>query len=157
MKSEKMSANSYYIGLVQNLFAGANGCFVTFMQFFYQQFLAKTNFVAFENCFEELVKKEIENCQILSESLLKMGGDPHFFSSSKKFVSGQSVNYSKEIDKIFLMDIELLEINVLDLKSAISKIENKEIKSELKKVLDNKKNSLKMLKVNYFKNNSINV
>ena len=151
MKNGAFEPNSYYLGLIQNLFAGANGCLLVFMQFLYQHTLSKKSFPQFEECFCALQEKEIENLQLLGEILLKMGGDPQFFSSSRKYICAKSLNYSKEIDKIFLNDIELLEINIIDLKSAILKIEDKNLKEMLLKILENKKFSLKLLKEEYFK------
>lgn len=147
-------SNSYYMGLVQNLYASTNGCLTAFLQFLYQHEISR-HFQEFESCFRALYQKEIENCQILSQILLDMGGDPQFFSSSRKYLNTHSVTYVKEIDKVFLTDIEFLEINILDLKSAILKIENVQIKENLKTILNNKKMSLKILKENYFKNHIV--
>ena len=101
------------------------------------------------------LKQFKKNCKILSSILLDMGGDPQFFSSSRKFVTTRSVNYVKDAGRMFLTDIELLEINILDLKSALAKIENQVVKEKLKLVLENKKNQLKFLKKEYFKNQII--
>ena len=139
------------MGLVQNLYSGKNGCILLFLQFLYQFNISK-NFPQFSDCFSLLLKNEFENCRILGDVLLEMGGDPQFCSSSHKHFSSCSVNYCKDPDKIFLYDIEMLEIHSLDLKSAISKIDNLFLKEKLKKVLENKKNSLKLLKEFYFKN-----
>lgn len=151
MKNGNFETNSYYLGLVQNLFSGPNSCFVAFMQFFYQHLFSKKQFPQFEECFLRLQSSEIENAQLLGEILLEMGGDPQLFSASRKYVCAKSLNYAKDIDKIFLNDIELLEINIIDLKSAIMKIDDKNLKEKLFKILDNKKLSLKLLKEEFFK------
>ena len=54
---------------------------------------------------------------------------------------------------MFVCDVELLEIGIIEVKNALQKIENKTIKEKLKKILDNKKNELKLLKETFFKNN----
>ena len=148
--------NSYYEGLIQNLYAGSQGCFVAYMQFFYQYNQSAVFEPKFCDCFSELFQMEIENCKILSQLLIRMGGDNKFFSSSRKFISGYNVDYIKNIQKIFLADIELLELNIIELKSLTAKIENNEIKIQLKIILENKKSALKILKENFFKNNLIN-
>ncbi len=102
-----------------------------------------------------MYQKELENCQILSTLLQQLGGDNKFYSSSKKFLSAHSLNYSKDIKRVFLNDIELLEINIIDVKSILSKIENPAVKDNLKIILENKKQNLKLLKENFFKNNLI--
>ena len=144
-------SNSYYMGLIQNLYSGANGCVFALLQFLYQLNL-RQNFPQFEGCFLALFENEFENCRLLGDMLFEMHADPQFFSSSRRYLNAHSINYVKDLDKIFLSDIEFLEINIIDLKSTILKIENENLKGKLKKILENKKKSLKFLKENYFKN-----
>ena len=155
MKEPFLKVNSYYEGLIQNFYAGAKGCFSAFMHFFYQFNQSVIFANQYSECFKTLYENELENCTILCELLLRMGGDNKFYSSSRKFLSGYNVDYVKNFDKIFLYDIELLEINVIEVKSMIAKIENKVIREKLKIVLENKKESLRILKKKYFKNNLI--
>lgn len=156
MKENVFKQNSYYEGLIQNYFGGAKGCFSAFMHFFYQYNQSLFCCKEYSTLFQELYKTELENCEILSQILLKMGGDSKYYSSSRKFLSGYNVDYVKNFAKIFLNDIEMLEINVLENKSLILKIEDSQIRDWLKKILENKKKSLKILRENYFKNNVVN-
>lgn len=143
--------NSYYEGLIQNLLGGSKGCFSVFMHFFYQYNQSRVFFDDWAPCFKTLFEKELENCQILSELILKLGGDNKYFSSSRKFLSGNNIEYLKNSSKIFLLDVELLEIGVLETKSLINKIEDGDIRFFLNMILKNKKQELKILKENYFK------
>ncbi len=143
--------NSYYEGLIQNLLGGSKGCFSVFMHFFYQYNQSRVFFDDWAPCFKTLFEKELENCQILSELILKLGGDNKYFSSSRKFLSGNNIEYLKNSSKIFLLDVELLEIGVLETKSLINKIEDSNIRFFLNMILKNKKQELKILKENYFK------
>ena len=143
--------NSYYEGLIQNLLGGSKGCFSVFMHFFYQYNQSRVFFDDWALCFKTLFEKELENCQILSELILKLGGDNKYFSSSRKFLSGNNIEYLKNSSKIFLLDVELLEIGVLETKSLINKIEDGDIRFFLNLILKNKKQELKILKENYFK------
>lgn len=143
--------NSYYEGLIQNLLGGSKGCFSVFMHFFYQYNQSRVFFDDWAQCFKTLFEKELENCQILSELILKLGGDNKYFSSSRKFLSGNNIEYLKNSSKIFLLDVELLEIGVLETKSLINKIEDGDIRFFLNMILKNKKQELKILKENYFK------
>ena len=49
----------------------------------------------------------------------------------------------------------MLEVQMIETKNCIYKVENEKIKSVIKKLLENKKKSLKILRENYFKNNII--
>lgn len=143
--------NSYYQGMIQNLYGGTKGCFVCFMQFFYQfeQVLVKNS--DFCTCFEKLYQKELQNCQILSQILLEMGGENKFYSSGKKFLSASAVDYQQDVERMFASDIELFEINIIDLKNIINKVDDLNLKNKLKQILKNKKESLTFLKEFYFK------
>ncbi|MDE6583046.1 MAG: hypothetical protein K2K31_00125, partial [Clostridia bacterium] len=125
------------------------------MHFFYQY--NQIHFFApeFSEIFEKLYQLELENCSILSEIILKMDGDNKYYSSSKKFISGYNVDYIKNFSKIFLADIEFLEVNIIEVKNLINKIDNVKIKEKLKKILKNKRFSLNFLKEKYFKLNLI--
>ncbi len=153
--SQLLRVNSYYEGLIQNLFGGSKGCFVNFMTFFYQYNQAKEFSLDNAECLKLLHQLELQNCEILSNILIMIGGDNRYYSSSRKYVSGFNVDYSKAQSKMFVCDVEMLEIGIIEVKNALQKIENKQIKEELKKILENKKNELKMLKETFFKNNML--
>ena len=153
--SQLLRVNSYYEGLIQNLFGGSKGCFVNFMTFFYQYNQAKEFSQDNAECLKLLHQLELQNCEILSNILIMIGGDNRYYSSSRKYVSGFNVDYSKAQSKMFVCDVEMLEIGIIEVKNALQKIENKQIKEELKKILENKKNELKMLKETFFKNNML--
>ncbi len=152
MKEKIFETNSYYEGLIQNFYGGAKGCFVSFMQFFYQYNQAKFLNENICVCLKDLYESELKNCEILSNILLKMGGDNKYYSCSRKFLSGYNVDYIKNFSQIFLADIEMLEVSIIDLKNIIYKIDNIYIKDELKQILQNKKQSLTKIKENYLKN-----
>ncbi len=153
--SEMLKINSYYEGLIQNLFGGSKGCFSNFMTFFYQYNQVKEFCPENCQCMKMLYETELQNCEILSHILICIGGDNRFYSSSKKYLSGFNIDYSKAHSKMFVCDVELLEIGIIDVKNAIQKIEDRIIKENLKKILENKKNELKTLKETFFKNNML--
>ena len=75
---KKFDGNSYYMGLVQNLYAGKNGSILLFLQFFYQYNLSE-KFPQFSECFALLLKNEFENCHILVKFCLKWAAIRSFF------------------------------------------------------------------------------
>ncbi|MGN1201603.1 MAG: hypothetical protein ACI4R8_05075 [Candidatus Caccovivens sp.] len=156
MNEDFIKVNSYYEGLLQNLYAGTKGCFATFMCFFYQFNQSVVFSQNNSDCFSEIYQLELKNCVLISELILRIGGDNKYYSSSRKFLTGQNVDYIKDFTKIYLFDIELLEIGIIEVKNIYAKVENKKIKETLKKVLENKRKELKILKENYFKNHLLN-
>lgn len=152
---EIIEVNSYYEGLIQNLFGGAKGSFVNFMTFFYQFNQVKRFSPENLECMAVLRQYELENCEILSEILILIGGDNRYYSSSRKYISGGNVDYCKAQARMFVGDVEMLEVGIIEVKNALQKIENRQIKEKLKKVLENKKYELKLLKETFFKNNML--
>ena len=154
MAIERYNANSYYEGLIQNYFCGADGCFVVYMQFFYQLNQVAVYNVGLVQVFRELCAIEIENCEKIAQLLIRMGGDNKYYSSVKRFLSGYNVDYVKTLPQMLASDIEILECNVIELKNIISKIENSQIKNVLKIVLENKKKELRMARESLIKCNN---
>ena len=152
MKESLFFKNSYYQGLVQNLYGGAKGCFSLFMHFFYQYGQSLVFDKKISVCMFKLYMLELQNCEILAEILIKMGGDNKFYSHNRKFLSGYSVDYIKDFAQIYYLDVELLEIGIINVKSAYEKIEDEAVREGLKKVLSNKKIELDLLKENFLKN-----
>ena len=155
MGQDIFSKNTYYEGLLQNLYAGSSGCFVFFMKIFYQYNQIAVFSQENIEVFDKMMQSELDNCKILSQMIVEMGGDNKFFSSSKKFLSGANVEYCKNIGQIFMSDIETLELHVIEVKNLISKIENFKIREKLKTILKNKQENLILLRKNFFKNNLI--
>ncbi len=145
MSAFSLCKNSYYQGLLQNLYSGKDGCFVCFMQVFYQNNFCKS-FGRSVDCFDRIAKKELKNCEILSDLLTKLGADAQYQSSERRFLSGKDVDYVKDLKTMILTDVELFEISTIQLKNTLSKIEDSYIRSKLKKILTNKKESLSFLK-----------
>ena len=137
---------SYYEGLLQVLFFGNDGVFPIFLHFFYQfnQFFVYNN--NFSSIFKFVYMKELENCEVVSNLLVLMGGDAKFYSSNKKFISGSGIDYVKNLKSAFELDIELVEKSLIDVKNALVKIDNAKIKEKLRIVIKNKEEELDKLK-----------
>ncbi len=137
--------NSYYEGLLQDLFCGNDGFFTIFLHFLYQFNQVSVFYPNFEKEFEKLYLLEIEVCNLLSKTIIEIGGDAKYYSSSKKFVTA-SIDYIKTLPLIVDVDMEFIEKNLIDLKNTLSKIDNVRIKTELRKVVAIKEQEEKILK-----------
>ena len=137
--------NSYYEGLLQDLFCGNDGFFTIFMHFLYQYNQIFVFYPKFEKEFEKLFQTEIEVCNILSKIIIEMGGDAKYYSSTKKFLNG-NIDYIKSLSSIIDVDLELVEKGLIDVKNVLSKVDNIRIKTELRKVVALKEFEEKILK-----------
>lgn len=137
--------NSYYEGLLQDLFCGNDGFFTIFMHFLYQYNQIFVFYPKFEKEFEKLFQTEIEVCNILSKIIIEMGGDAKYYSSTKKILNG-NIDYIKSLSSIIDVDLELVEKGLIDVKNVLSKVDNIRIKTELRKVVALKEFEEKILK-----------
>lgn len=138
--------NSYYEGLLQDLFGEKDGFFAIFMHFLYQKNQIFINYPDFASDFEELLSLELKSCEKTSELIIGLGGDAKFYSSNKKYISGSGVDYVKNLRPILELDIELVEKSIIDIKNAYSKIENASVRAVLNEILIIKKDELNILK-----------
>lgn len=138
--------NSYYEGLLQDLFGEKDGFFTILMHFLYQKNQIFINYPDFASDFEELLSLELKSCEKTSELIIGLGGDAKFYSSNKKYISGSGVDYVKNLRPILELDIELVEKSIIDIKNAYSKIENASVRAVLNEILIIKKDELNILK-----------
>lgn len=138
--------NSYYEGLLSNLFCSNDGFFAVFMHFFYQfnQFSVFHNEVSED--FHILYEKELLCCEKISKMIISLGGDNKYYSASRRFISGANIDYIKNLKNSIELDVELIENNIIEVKNCLNKIENSEIKKQLKEVLDIKNEELAQIK-----------
>lgn len=137
--------NSYYEGLLQDLFCEKDGFFAVFLHFLYQFNQIFVFYPNFKSDFEKLYMLELESCNLISRLINEIGGDAKFYSSNKKIFCG-NIDYLKHLPHIVDMDIELVEKSLIDLKNALYKIDNILIKTELRKILPLKEKEEKILK-----------
>lgn len=135
-KITRLKNNSYYLGLIQNLYAGSEGEMVSFLQLFYQ-----TNIVCpfnenFANSLCKMAMEELENAHKLSILLQTLNGDPIYATSQGKWLGARSVDYVKNFEKIIDLNIELKNKKIIDYKTTISKIDDIQINNVLKEILE---------------------
>lgn len=138
--------NSYYEGLLQDLFCGKDGFFTVFMHFFYQKNQILINYPDYNKSFCELLSIELKVCESVSKVIIELGGDAKFYSSTQKYISGCGVDYVKNLASMLELDIELIEKNIIDLKGVYSKIENGNIRASLNEILILKNEEINILK-----------
>lgn len=143
-KLKKQNANSYYLGLVQNLYAGSEGELACFLQATYQfQVLDDQEIVG---TLKKIAEQDQKHLSILSHIILMLGGNPKFLNAQNKWFSTREIDYVQGVKQIISFDIELKEKVILDYKSTIQKISSSEIKSVLSRILADENNHLQALR-----------
>ena len=127
MSNLNIKPNGYYEGLITNLYSGNEGEVLTFMQEMYQ-----ANIVyPFEKEQYEFLKKlfqdDIVHTGRLAEILVLMGGDPKYINVHNIWISGKSVDYVKSYKQMLYTNLELKEKTIIDYKTTISKINDRNI------------------------------
>lgn len=145
-KFSRLKPNSYYQGLLQNLYSGVDGEICAVLQYAYFSFNLSTFGNEHAKLFSELVEDELLHAKKLAELIIMLGGDPIFASTQGKWLSGRSVDYIKSVKQMFMLAIELKEKLIIDYKSAIIKIDEMTIKRALEGILHEEESHLIMLK-----------
>ena len=138
--------NSYYCGLLQNLFAGSEGEVLTFLQFQYHANILRPFNEKISNVLNEISLTDLKHQQLLAEAIQKTYGNPVYANSQAKFISGKQIDYIKDTKQILQLNIEAKEKMIIDYKLAISKIENIQIKLLLSAILADEENHRLILK-----------
>jgi len=119
--------NGYHEGIIKSLYSGTEGEVVVFMQEFYQENIL----YPFEREQYEFIKKlrldDMEHAKRLAQILVIMGSDPRYINSKNMWISGRNVDYVKSYKQMLYTNLEMKEKIVIDYKTAISKIEDKNI------------------------------
>lgn len=138
--------NSYYSGILQNLFAGSEGEVVLFLQLRYQAMILKNFNPKISNMLEEIANCDLKHQELLSGAIEKTYGNPIYATSTGKWIGGRQIDYVKNVKQILLMNLEAKEKAIIDYKVAISKIDNVQIKLLLGAILSDEENHRLILK-----------
>ena len=148
LKVKRIRRNSYYNGLLQNLFAGSESATNSVLQYSYNANILAPFYPEITNEFYEIVFDEIKIHYILSQLILLTGGDPIYSNAQGKWLGGRSVDYVKDIKQLISLSVENIEKLIIDYKTVQSKIDDNEIKKYLSYILEIENNNrLKLLKL----------
>ena len=148
LKIKRIRRNSYYTGLLQNLFAGSESATNSVLQYSYNANILAPFYPEISNEFYEMVFDEIKVHYILSQLILLTGGDPVYSNAQGKWLGGRSVDYVKDIKQLIMLSVENMEKLIIDYKTVQSKIDDTEIKKYLTQILEIENNNrIKLLKL----------
>lgn len=123
--------NGYYLGLIQNLYCSSESELVCFLQFEYQKNLLLPFGNDYARVFGQMAEDDLFHSELLSETIISLGGNPVYCSCQGKWLGGRQIDYVKSIKQMLELDIELKEKLIIDYKSATSKIDDMKIKKLL--------------------------
>ncbi len=142
---KKQNANSYYLGLIQNLYAGSEGELASFLQTSYQSALL---YEQEDICLslQKIAEQDKKHMQLLSHAIIMLGGTPKYFNAQNKWFSTREIDYVQSLKQIVSLDIEMKEKSILDYKSTIQKVSSLDLKATLTRILQDENNHLGILK-----------
>ncbi len=138
--------NSYYSGILQNLFAGSEGEVVLFMQLQYHSNILKNYNPKISEILTEISLTDLKHQQLLSNAIEMTYGNPIYATTQGKWVGGRQIDYIKDIKQILHANLEAKEKAIIDYKLAISKVENQQIKMLLSAILSDEETHRLILK-----------
>ena len=125
---KNMCKNSYYSGILQNLYAGSESETSFFLQLRFQIYNLLKFYPEIASKLKSIANEELNHQEILSGAIIMTGGNPMFCNSQSKYFNGRQIDYVKDLKQMLLFYIEIKEKMIIDYKIALSKIENTEIK-----------------------------
>ena len=138
--------NSYYCGLLQNLFAGSEGEVVIFLQLQYHANTLSSYNEKISNVLNEISITDLKHQQLLAHAIQMTYGNPIYATTQGKYISGKQIDYIRDTKQIVQINLEAKEKSIIDYKLAISKIENLQIKLLLTAILADEENHRLILK-----------
>ncbi|MDD4816267.1 MAG: ferritin-like domain-containing protein [Clostridia bacterium] len=141
-----LQPNSFYAGLLQDLYAGDSGEIVSFLQYSYQSFVLMPFGEDFGKIFERLANEEFLIAKKLAEAIVMLGGNPIFANLQGKYLGGRAVSQTKDIKGMLVDDIELKEKSLINFKTILLKIDNQYLKNLINSIIKEKEFQLATLK-----------
>lgn len=138
--------NSYYAGILQNLYAGPEGEVVVFLQLRYHVAILKNFNSKISNILNEIAISDLRHQELLAQAIEKTYGNPFYATTQGKWISGRQIDYIKDTKQILHVNLEAKEKSIIDYKIAISKIDNVQIKQLLTAILSDEENHRLVLK-----------
>lgn len=130
-KLSRIRHNSYYLGIIQNLYCSSESEIISFLQFEYQKNLLLPFGNDFARVFGAIAEDDLFHSGLLAEIIISLGGNPVYCDNQGKWLGGRKIDYVKNIKQMLDVDIELKEKMIIDYKNAISKIDDNNIKKML--------------------------
>jgi rubrerythrin len=138
--------NSYYAGILQNLYAGSEGEAVIFLQLRYHSYILESFNEEFSKILKEIAIDDLKHQELLAHAIQMTASDPVYCNSEGKWLGGRQIDYIKETKQILSLNLEAKEKAIIDYKIAISKIENQQIKLLLSSILEDEERHRVILK-----------
>lgn len=135
-KIKNLCKNSYYSGILQNLYSGSEGEVITFLQFRYHSYILERFNEPVSQILKKIALDDLKHQELLADAIVMTSGDPVYYNSESKWISGRQIDYIKDTKQILLQNLKLKEKVIIDYKIAISKIDNQQIKALLSSILE---------------------
>ena len=145
-KLARIKHNDYYLGMVQELYSGKEGEVANFLQYTYQSNILLPFGNDFARLFGMIASEELLHCQLLSETIISLGGDPIYCDNQGRWLGGRWLDYVKDIKQMLVLNIENKEKNIIDYKTATSKIDDMAVKQMLMAITKDEESMLERLK-----------
>ena len=138
-KLTRIKHNSYYLGIVQNLYCSSESEIVSFLQFEYQKNILLPFGNEFGRLFESIAQDDLFHSSLLAEIIISLGGNPVYCDNQGRWLGGRRIDYVKNVKSMLELDIELKEKMIIDYQNAISKIDDLKIKKMLEMIVKDEK------------------
>ena len=131
----KITQNNYYYNLLKDMYSGEFSETASLLQFLYFSYTLSD----FENEFVPLLysiaQDDLEHHTMLGECLIKLGGDAKYINSNSIAFGTTKLEYTKNIKNMLEYGIEFKERSLINYKTILNKVAEKEIKNILELII----------------------
>ena len=141
-----LSPNPFFASLIQKLYAGDSGKLISFLQFSYYSHNLSPFGESLSRTFERIANDDLSHIKTLAEMLVMLGEKP-LPKIDGKILSLRNIKAETDKNSMWLNSIEIKERSIIDIKTVISKIDNRYIKNALTRILNEDNYNLELLRV----------
>ena len=129
--------------LLMNDYAGKVSETTAIMLYMYQHYTLYFLYPETADIIEGIALTEMAHHELLGKAIVKLGGDP-IIGADYRFWNGSYVNYTRELKKILVVDIEAEEQAIFNYKRTIENLESDNIKEMIKCIISEEQEHLKI-------------
>lgn len=144
-----LAPNTFFAGLLQNLYADDTGELASFLQFSYFSFCLNPYGEKLSRLFESIAQDDLSHTKILGETIVMLGEKPIFKNNGGKMLGTRCIKTETDVLSMLSTGIAIKEKSIINLKFTVAKIDNRYLQNTLNTILNEEIYHLGGLKDNF--------
>lgn len=141
-KIEGISKNPHYARLLLNPFAGMVSELTAINTYIYQHLIIDKKDECIAKTIEKISMAEMHHLELLGETIVALGGTPMYANRMGQAWSGQFVNYTKNLSRILIDNINAERQAIMDYEKLIMIIPVTQVQNLLMRIIEDEKSHI---------------